>query len=48
MFNHRANRFEQEADRYSQRGNTKKADWAKKQAEDNREKANQYKGKDGW
>jgi hypothetical protein len=48
MFNHRAKRFDKEADRYSQRGNTEKASWAKDQAKENRDKANKYKGQNGW
>ena len=40
--------MEREADRYSQRGNTEKANWAKDSAKENREKANKYKGQKGW
>lgn len=48
MFNHRADRFEQEADRYAKRSNSEKSAWAKDEAEKNREKAKQYKGEEGW
>lgn len=48
MFNHRAKRFDEEAERYLQRGNTEKASWAKEQAKENRDKANKYKGQNGW
>lgn len=48
MFTHRAERFDKEAERYSERGNTEKENWAKQQAKENREKADKYKGQEGW
>jgi len=48
MFNARADRFEEEAKRYAKKGDTEKANWAKKQAKENRKKAKKYKGDDGW
>lgn len=48
MFNHRADRFSREADQYVREGKTEKAEWAKEQEIENREKADKYKGQDGW
>ncbi|AQQ65188.1 MULTISPECIES: hypothetical protein [Bacillus] len=48
MFNHRADRFSREADQYVREGKTEKAEWAKEQEFENREKADKYKGQDGW
>ena len=38
MFNHRADRFSREADQYVREGKTEKAEWAKEQEFENREK----------
>lgn len=48
MFGHRSERFEKEADRYDKKGNTEKADWARGQVKENKEKAEKYKGEEGW
>ena len=48
MFKHRADRFEKEVDRYAKQGKTEKADWAKEQVKENRDKANTHKGENGW
>lgn len=43
-----AERFEKEAEQYLKRGNNEKANCAKGQAKENREKAEKYKGQEGW
>lgn len=48
MFNHRAERFEREAERYAEMGNSDKERWAREQQQENLEKANKYKGQEGW
>lgn len=48
MFIHRAKRFEKEAERYAEKGNIEKEKWARKQQQENLEKANKYKGQEGW
>lgn len=48
MFNHRADRFKNDGDEYADKGNSKKAEWCYEQEEENREKAEKYKGQKGW
>ncbi|MFB9861003.1 hypothetical protein ACFPFV_11630 [Salinicoccus siamensis] len=48
MFKHRANQFDKSAKTYAKNGNNKKEDWAREQANINREKAVKYKGEKGW
>lgn len=48
MFSHRAERMEREVERATKKGNSDKADWARGQVKENREKADKYKNDKGW
>lgn len=48
MFKHRAERFGRQAEDYLKKGKTEKANWAKEQEKENRDKAEKYKGQKGW